>query len=359
MSEPSRTPLPGRQAGRRSLEQRYRRLLAWYPQPFRSQHEEEMLAVLLASGRPGQLRPGLADSADVIRSALGMRARRQPAVRGPQDLADALALFSLLAPLILLSASVLEVALPYKFSLAEPPAGSPIAQGLGGASGLGLITHGGLAARGFDVALGGQLVIAVLVVAGCRRLALGAVAAAAGYWIFSAYWIPEPLQVLSTSIFILEAAALAGSPGPRRGRQLLTWRHGVVLVLAVAAVQASTFAFYRTNLDLRVGAIEAAARPYVITAAALGAAAVLAALLLRLNWYLGLLLAAAVYPWARQLDFSLASLGAFLGLATPGHLAALYLPPLLLASGAMLARIPRRGGSIASRPSGPDQPRPV
>ena len=151
-----------------------------------------------------------------------MRARRQPTVRGSRDLADALALFSLLAPLVLLSASVLEVALPYKFSLAEPPARSPIVQGLGGTSGLGgvhLITQSGLAARGFDEALGAQLVIAVLVVVGWRRLALGAVAASAGYWIFSGYWIPEPLQVLSTSIFILEAAALAASPGPRRGRQ--------------------------------------------------------------------------------------------------------------------------------------------
>ncbi|MGH3404175.1 MAG: hypothetical protein ACRDRJ_16970 [Streptosporangiaceae bacterium] len=153
----------------------------------------------------------------MIRSALGMRARRQPAVRGPQGLADALALFSLLAPLVLLSAGVLEVALPYRFSLAEPPASSPLVQGLSGASGLGglhLITD---RASGLDVALGGQLVIAVLVLAGWRRLAAGAIAAAAGYWIFSGYWIPEPVQVLSTSIFILEAAALAASRGRGEG----------------------------------------------------------------------------------------------------------------------------------------------
>ncbi|MGH3404176.1 MAG: hypothetical protein ACRDRJ_16975 [Streptosporangiaceae bacterium] len=41
----------------------------------------------------------------------------------------------------------------------------------------------------------------------------------------------------------------------------MTWRHGAVLVLALAAIQASTFASYRTNLFLRDDAIEAAGRP--------------------------------------------------------------------------------------------------
>jgi hypothetical protein len=31
-----------------ALERGYRRLLAWYPRAFRREHEEEMLAVLLA-----------------------------------------------------------------------------------------------------------------------------------------------------------------------------------------------------------------------------------------------------------------------------------------------------------------------
>jgi hypothetical protein len=30
------------------LERRYRRLLAWYPRPFRREQEEEVLAVLMA-----------------------------------------------------------------------------------------------------------------------------------------------------------------------------------------------------------------------------------------------------------------------------------------------------------------------
>ena len=48
------------------------------------------------------------------------------------------------------------------------------------------------------------------------------------------------LQVLSASVFMLAGASLIASPGPRRGRQLLTWRHGAVLLLAAAAVQVCT-----------------------------------------------------------------------------------------------------------------------
>jgi hypothetical protein len=40
-----------------SLERGYRRLLAWYPQPFRREQAEEVLAVLMAGARQGQRRP--------------------------------------------------------------------------------------------------------------------------------------------------------------------------------------------------------------------------------------------------------------------------------------------------------------
>jgi len=57
------------------LEQRYRRLLAWYPPEFRRENGEELLAVLMTCAPDGQRRPGLAASADLIRSGLGMRLR--------------------------------------------------------------------------------------------------------------------------------------------------------------------------------------------------------------------------------------------------------------------------------------------
>jgi len=57
------------------LERRYRRLLAWYPALFRREHGEELIAVVMACSPDGQSRPGLAASADLIRSGLWMRLR--------------------------------------------------------------------------------------------------------------------------------------------------------------------------------------------------------------------------------------------------------------------------------------------
>jgi hypothetical protein len=58
-----------------NLERWYRRLLACYPRAFRHEHEEEILSVLMAGAEGGRRRPGLAESADVIRSAAWMRVR--------------------------------------------------------------------------------------------------------------------------------------------------------------------------------------------------------------------------------------------------------------------------------------------
>jgi len=54
------------------LERGYRRLLACYPRSFRRDSEEEVLAVLLATAHEGQQRPGLAESADLVRGAARM-----------------------------------------------------------------------------------------------------------------------------------------------------------------------------------------------------------------------------------------------------------------------------------------------
>jgi hypothetical protein len=58
------------------LERRYRSLLALYPKAFRRDHEQEMLAVLMAAAREGQERPRLGESADLVRSAMFMRVRQ-------------------------------------------------------------------------------------------------------------------------------------------------------------------------------------------------------------------------------------------------------------------------------------------
>ena len=57
------------------LERGYRRLLAWFPPEFRRENGQEVLAVLMAGARDGQRRPGLAESADLVRSGVWMRLR--------------------------------------------------------------------------------------------------------------------------------------------------------------------------------------------------------------------------------------------------------------------------------------------
>ena len=57
------------------LERRYRRLLAFYPKAFRDEHEQEIFSVLMAGAAEDQRRPRLAESADLVRSAIVMRVR--------------------------------------------------------------------------------------------------------------------------------------------------------------------------------------------------------------------------------------------------------------------------------------------
>jgi hypothetical protein len=61
--------------GQAGLEQRYRRLLAWYPRAFRRENGPEILAVLMACAPDRQRRPGLAEYANLIRNGLLLRLR--------------------------------------------------------------------------------------------------------------------------------------------------------------------------------------------------------------------------------------------------------------------------------------------
>lgn len=60
---------------RANLERAYRRLLRAYPRDFQREKGEELLAVLMSSARDGQRRPGISDTADLVKSALWMRVR--------------------------------------------------------------------------------------------------------------------------------------------------------------------------------------------------------------------------------------------------------------------------------------------
>lgn len=96
-----------------ALEMRYRRLLLAYPRDHRKLHEDEMLGVLLATATPGQRRPGVRDAIDLLRGALLVRVRgtgQSRSQRRAGDWWDALAIVSLLAPVLLSLGSVYEIA---------------------------------------------------------------------------------------------------------------------------------------------------------------------------------------------------------------------------------------------------------
>jgi len=311
-----------------ALERGYRRLLAWYPRSFRAAQEEEILAVLMAGAEQGQRRPRFAEAVDLIRSAVRMRL--WPGRSGPErrDLADGLAVFSLVAPLFLLVAGILQVVLPYHTSMAADLVrftGPP--RDVGGMS--------LLRVHLFDITVGCEAVIAALVLLGQRLLAMLAIAAAAVYWAVSSWWmpsIPYPLQLITAGVYLVVMAALLASPGPRRGRELVNWRHGAMLLLAAVAFQG--FAFWyaaKGNMVLGFG-YDPVTPLYPLAGVVLVIAAVVLAVAARINRYFLLVCAAACYPCAAQLVFARFHTD-LLGNPTPARLAALFVPPVLFALG--------------------------
>jgi hypothetical protein len=334
-----------------ALERRYRRLLAWYPAAFRREREEEILAVLLASAPDGQRRPRLAESFDLIRSAIGIRARRIGSWLTGQQQAEGLAVFSVIAPVMLLLATILEIAVPYRLGSAAAGVRPLVAHFLGARPEIGGLHL--LSSAPFVIALACQAVIAGLVLAGQRWLALAAIAGTAGCWIANVYQVPDLLQVLSASVFLLAGAALIASPGPRRGRQLLTWRHGIVLALCLAAIGVSTLMYDAASPISRLVAGPAHGSPvFLAVSAALAAVAVALAASFRLNGYFLLFLAVMFYPYVLQLVPRRSSSDNLIGLPTPEHLTVLFLPALLLALAATLAAVLPRSRMLPS-PEGP------
>jgi hypothetical protein len=316
-------------------ERGYRRLLAVYPQSFRREQEEELLGVLMAGASPGQRRPGLAEAADVIRSGLGMRLRRAGRPAGSRAWTDALMPVSLAAPLLVVMTAVLEIALPYHLA---PQDRIAYLHELGGPPLLSL--------PGFDAVAGGQLIIAVAVLSGRRRLALLAVASAAVFWPPAAnYGSPRPLWALAAAAFVLEVVALAGAPGGREVRWLARWREAAALLLAAAAVAVLTLMSsvnsYQAQIGVRLGPGNwkmlpgPSIRGYVAAALVLSAAAAGLALTGRISRYF-LLLAALCYPAVMELAQSVRTRTDMMQSPNGGHYVMYYVPPLLLLAAIMI-----------------------
>jgi hypothetical protein len=332
-----------------ALERGYRRLLAWYPRPFRAEREDEILAVLMAGAEQGQRRPRPAEAIDLIKNAVVLRL--WPGRSGPErrDLADGLAVFSLVAPLFLLAADVLQVALPYHL-----PAGPLLLRLFGAHREIGGPSL--LRLQFFDIAVACEVVVAALVLLGQRLLALLAIPASVIFWAASSWWIPSmpyPLQLISAGVLLLEMAALLASPGPRRGRELVSWRHGAFLLVAVGAFQGFALWYAATGHPIfELAGRQPVTPAYLVTGIALAAAAVVLAVIFHLNRYFLLVLAAACYPFAVQLAFS-AFRTNLLGHPTPAHLAALFLPPVLFVLGLVGTAEVRARARV---PTGPEAP---
>jgi hypothetical protein len=223
------------------LEDRCRRLLRWYPPEHRRVHGEEMVGVLLAAAGPDQEKPGLAVTLDLIKGAALIRLRPGAALSDRDGWRDALAVFSVAAPVLLLAAVCLSYLGDYQWAQFFP----------GGTSSI------------LDLAVYGQILVVPPVLLRIRR---PAVVVAAAQVLLIAAIVGESLgRTLRQGGLIANAAALAAiagaeiaallaSPGPGRGMALLRSRHWAVLAVAAVptAVLTPTFVVIRP-VPLRFG----------------------------------------------------------------------------------------------------------
>jgi hypothetical protein len=216
----------------RTLEGRYRRLLAIYPAEHRRQHQDEMLGVLMTGAAAGQRWPGRKDAADLIWGALLIRLHphHDDARKG---WADALAVTSIVVPVLLLaySSSLFLARQAITTSGSADFAGSLLS---------------------FAVGTGPWLILTTLVLLRLRRVAGVAAAGMLVYLAVVVYgtagWssaVPQSMDMAAA--LALEALALLASPGPRRGLQLMTGKRWALAVMtpAAAGVGSVSYALWR------------------------------------------------------------------------------------------------------------------
>ena len=363
-------------ATRRSrMEKWYRRLLALYPKDHRREHAEEMVGVLLAADGAAQVRAPkpvawalrfgqhTADSADLVGGALRIRGRialnrlkrahwLSWTVRD-QRWSDALAVVSVVAPLLLLVAALTEFRIPQ--AVASSITGHPHWE---------LTATLGLA--DLPMAAGAPGVI-LLVFLRLRRLAgLGALATAIGQ--VAAGAVPafagyaDPAVAFTVLLSGTAAVALLLSPGPDRGLALLT-RSGTALVGAAALILGGFSVGgdvwfgpgndgAPTQFDDFGGKVAGLPADLLIAAVLVGVAA--ACLRAPVSRRVLVLLAIPVIPyaflWQEKLAVDLFGQPGGGSAIISSSIPLLYLPPLLLASLVLirdLARPPpgRRAGS--------------
>ncbi len=206
--------------GEDALERRYRRLLAWFPAAHRQTFGEEMVGVLLAAAPDGSRRPDRAGAVDLIRG--GLRARFRSGLRWLAATAwpDALAVCSVAVPVIL--ASYFTAQWLHEVIAGVTPVQAQLESGL------------------VVLALAAPPLLALR----WRRTAVVVALALAGWYLINVFgslpgsishmgqwpWLAHGEGVSSSLALLLGAAALAWSPGPRRGIEILTPQSWLVLI---------------------------------------------------------------------------------------------------------------------------------
>jgi hypothetical protein len=223
-----------------TLERRYRRLLACYPPGHRAAYREEMLGVLLATARPGQRVPGVRQAWNLVTCGLATRARRA-LVAGPSQ--DALAVASLVVPLVLLLVAALDFSVSARVAVLIDRVNTPTAPFWGH----NLVSQ----LAGPAVVLISWLAVLLLGLGDRRRaaavvasvpLALGVADLLAEIMLGTGLW-PATLPEFSYGtgaghVFVISLAAcsLAFSPGPRRGLAIVgVWRTSLIVTYLSAA----------------------------------------------------------------------------------------------------------------------------
>jgi len=190
--------------------------------------------VLLASTPQGRRRPRLADALDLI--AGGLRARLRPHRAGMPDASwpDALAACSVALPVLVLTA----LAVVYAWNLA---AGSTLA---------------GLS--DFYLPSLALALPPVLALRYRRAAVLTAIAGAAWFWFLLlrtlTVWI-DGLEASYCLALLVQVTALAGSPGPRRAAEVLSWRTWLVLCASGIAMGFASLRFDWALLTWQAAAV--------------------------------------------------------------------------------------------------------
>jgi hypothetical protein len=221
-----------------ALERRYLRLLRCYPPG----HREEMLGVLLATAGPGQRWPGARQTTNLVACGLAIRARRALGWLADDLGQDALAVVSLIAPVVMLIIAALDLAALVRQTVAlqQGPPAVPYWQPW-------LVSYlGGPAA-----AMICWLAVVLLALTGRRRtaaaiasipLALGMLNVPLEVMEWSGLWsrgLPLFLAgagpVAPVVLASLAACSLAFSAGPRRGLAIVGRRRACFMIAGLAA----------------------------------------------------------------------------------------------------------------------------